>query len=259
MKPLPVGVVVVTHNSATAVAACLNSVRENRAEASVVVDNASIDTSVAVAQAVGVQVVQQVTNQGFASGCNLGARRLTQPFILFLNPDAVLAPGALAAAYNYMVDHPQVAVVGLGLVDSEGRPEPDSWGSEVTLGSLVWGRRHTGTGNDQPHACAWVSGGALLIRREVFGQVGGFDEQFFLYWEDVDLCRRVRVHGYTVVALPTATVIHERGASSVTAAQKTQQYDASADRYFRKHYATGVWLMQRFLRRGWRLWSPQVR
>ena len=249
-----VGAVIVTYNSARPLPRCVRSLRDAGVTDIVVVDNASSDDSVACANNLGVTVVASSTNQGFAAGCNLGAVRLPNHTLLFINPDAWLSPQALTRSLARLQDK-QVGVVGLGLTSPAGQAEEDSHGPEVTLGELWRRRAQTNTSGDT----GWVSGGAMLVRGDVFATVGGFDGDYFLYWEDVDLCKRVRTAGYTVVSEPSAKVWHERGASLAQLGQKTRYYDQSADRYFRKHYATPIWLTQRFLRRLHRWFTPQVR
>ena len=249
-----VGAVIVTYNSARLLPRCVRSLKVAGVADIVVVDNASTDDSVNCANELGVTVVASSTNQGFAAGCNLGASRLPHHTLLFINPDAWLSSQALALGLTRLNDK-QVGVVGLGLTSPSGQAEEDSHGPEVTLGELWRRRAAANTAKDT----GWVSGGAMLVRGDVFAIVGGFDSDYFLYWEDVDLCKRVCMAGYAVVSEPSAKVWHERGASLAQLGQKTHYYDQSADRYFRKHYATPIWLTQRFLRRLHRWFTPQVR
>jgi len=249
-----VGAVIVTYNSARPLQRCVRSLWAAGVRDIVVVDNDSSDDSVERARALGVTVVAATRNEGFAAGCNIGARLLPYRTLLFVNPDAWLSSTALTRALRRLRDG-QVAVVGLGLVTPTGQVESNSHGPEVTLSEL-WRRKTTGRTNVET---GWVSGGAMLVRGDVFARIGGFDSNFFLYWEDVDLCKRVRNAGYAVVFEPVAQVWHERGASLAQISKKTVYYDQSADRYFRKHYATPIWLTQRLLRRAHRLLSPVVR
>lgn len=248
-----VGAVVVSFNSERTLARCVRSLWAAGVKDVVIVDNNSGDTSVAVAQGLGVPVVSSSTNQGFAVGCNQGAALLPYHDLLFLNPDAWIDSSALTRAHHRLRDQ-NVGIVGLRLVSPEGQEELTSRGPEVTLVGL-WQRRRAREADE----IGWVSGGAMLVRGEVFQQLEGFDGDYFLYWEDVDLCKRARAEGYEVVFEPRADVWHERGASLAHLGQKTTYYDESADRYFRKHYATPIWLTQRFLRRIHRLFTPQVR
>lgn len=252
------GAVVVTHNSAKTITACLASLREAGCREIIVVDNASTDATTS-ADMTGVRLVRNPTNNGFGAAGNQGAAILTTPYVLFLNPDAALLPTALSVAEAYVRDEPQVGGLGLQLLDDRGRAQRDNWGNEVTLGSLLWRKIRPLPLATNITACAWVSGGALLVRRDAFIAAGGFDPGFFMYWEDVDLCRRLRALGWKIVFMPQAQVKHQRGHSAPDLRSKTAWYDQSADRYFRKHYATTIWLLQRWGRRCYRYLVPRVR
>lgn len=254
-----VGAVVVTHNSAATLPVCLMSLERAGCQPIVVVDNHSTDQTTVLAGGFPVQLVGNDQNIGFAAACNQGVNQLTTPYVLLLNPDAQLTPSAVALAQQYLVDHPAVGVIGFYLCDRFGAPQQDSFGDEVTPWSLLTRKLQRQQRVTKPRRCGWVSGGAMLLRREAFTAVRGFDEQFFLYWEDVDLCRRLRAAGWDVVFLPSAKVLHHRGASSADAREKTAQYDQSADRYFEKHYSTMICRLHRFWRRLYRFLVPLAR
>jgi N-acetylglucosaminyl-diphospho-decaprenol L-rhamnosyltransferase len=248
--------IVVTHNSAATLQRCLASLERAGVGTIRVVDNASTDGTREVVGQMGkagkIDLVPLPQNRGFAAACNVGADKAHTDFLFFLNPDAELLNGALAQGLVSFANAP-VGAVGLGLVDAAGRPEVGRAGYEVTLQGLVQRKRHPQL--TRASIVGWVSAGALLVRRQAWEAVGGFDEQFFLYWEDVDLCKRLWQAGWQVVSEPAARVTHHRGSSSTTLV-RTAHYDASADKYFRKHYASSIWLMQRYLRRAYRLFSP---
>lgn len=266
---MTVKAVVVTHNNEETIRSCLESLQRNGVADIVVVDNTSSDQTAKTLGNLPVKLVVNKENVGFARAANQGAQSITDyrlpitDYILFLNPDAALQPGSLAGAVSYLQQHPQVGAAGLLLCDKTGRPERDAFGSEVTPLSLF--TRHLKkyklpiTDYRLPIKCAWVSGGALLVRRSVFEDIGGFDQQFFMYWEDVDFCRRVRGAGRTVVIIPAARVVHRRGHSLLDGRRKVTLYDQSADRYFRKHYPALIWLSHRWLRRTCRQFWQRAR
>lgn len=248
----PVGAVVVAYRSTATINACLTSLKRNDVSTIVVVDNEPTRSCREIVQVSGAWYLPQSANYGFAAGANAGARKIAEPYILFLNPDAALENGAAAAAYTYLTNHPKVAVVGLLPISLDGRPEQYAFGAPVTPWTIitrkVWPTRILAVAQE----VGWVSGVALLIRREVFGHVGGFDPGFFLYWEDVDLGRRVRQAGGKVMVLPQARVQHQRGASLADTDYRTTLYDTSADRYWRKHYPKSVWLLLVWVRKLYR-------
>jgi N-acetylglucosaminyl-diphospho-decaprenol L-rhamnosyltransferase len=249
---MSVGAVIVTYNSAKQVSQAIRSLWGNGVTDIIVVDNASTDHTLAILKRLGIMVVSNSHNIGFGSACNQGSSYLNHPYILFLNPDARLQPRSLALAVKYLQSHPDHAVAGLSLHQPNGQPETNCYGSPVTLGSLLRKRPPSSR-------LGWVSAGALLLRRRAFNEINGFDPTFFMYWEDVDLCRRFQLAGWKIGRVPQAQVIHLRGASSVDSVQKTSFYDAGADKYFQKHYAAPIWILQRLLRRFYRLFSPRAR
>lgn len=254
-----VTVIIVSHHNAATLAQCIQAATTAGVEQIVVVDNASTDASVAVAASLGITVVENTKNTGFAAAANQAAAEARTPYILFLNPDTQLHPAAVSRAITYVEEHPSVAIAGLALTDPQtGRIERLSFGNFPTLWHLFARKLFSPPPVDAKEAIPvdWVSGGAFLIRQSAWQEVKGFDPEFFLYWEDIDLCRRVKHNGHRIVVLPTATCFHQRGASLTNRQRKAQLYDAGADRYFRKHYPRIIWGIQHYLRRLYRLVQP---
>lgn len=227
-----VDVVIVTYNSAESLTECLDSVLQalNGVRGRViVVDNASTDGSVRIARAhpVNPSVIVSDTNQGFGRACNLGFRYGSSPVVLFLNPDARLAPGALSKLIEAVTAHDRLGAVGPRIDDPRGEVSAAPAGYEPTLRSVLghllglgrirWVQRYFPPVQLANAAVAadvdWISGGAMVVRRVAFEQVGGFDERFFLYMEDVDLCRRLRSAGWQIRYVPSARVVHAIGGS----------------------------------------------
>ena len=194
----------------------------------VVVDNASSDESVSVASGLPVAVVALDENLGFAGGCNVGWRAGGAPYVLFLNPDAQMSANgvlrlvdalertAAGAVAPRIVDDsgalewslrrfPQVrSIYGQALFAHRLFPEAD-WVDEVIREPERYEREGP---------CDWASGACLLVRRELLERIGGFDESFFMYCEDVDLCRRLWDLGRPVVYTPSVVCTHAGGASA---------------------------------------------
>ncbi len=245
-----IGAVVVTYNNQETIKATLDSLRVQGIQDVVVTDNASTDNT--VARIKPSYFIQNDQNLGFAAAANQGAKRVNNPYILFLNPDAQLKNSLLPAIEMFAQD-PTLGVLGLSLEDSSGNPEAFSYGVEPTLGHLITRKFISSPSNPQ-----WVSAGACIVRRTTWEELQGFDEQFFMYWEDVDLCRRAREHSWNIALIPTIQVKHIRGASQNNQSRKTTTYDASADRYFKKHYPWYIWGIQRFWRKIYRLLYSQA-
>jgi N-acetylglucosaminyl-diphospho-decaprenol L-rhamnosyltransferase len=215
------------------------------------VDNASTDASVDVARARRPlpHLIVNAANVGFARACNQGTRSTTAPRVFFLNPDAEVAPGAVEALAARLDSAPDVGVVG-PLTHSPDGTVQVSTGPDLDLRSerrqrrLVRAvRRRDPTAvleatarYAREHEPDWVSGAGLMARREALEAVGGFDEDFFLYEEDADLCRRIRSAGWRVVFTPDAQIRHHLGRSMARAGVRTRlAYHRSHLLYYRKH------------------------
>jgi N-acetylglucosaminyl-diphospho-decaprenol L-rhamnosyltransferase len=251
MTPLPsLAVVVVTFNTREATLACLASLARIPAEV-VVVDNASNDgTATAVrSRFPTARLIENATNLGFSVACNRGWRATVAPNVLFLNSDALLTPSAASGLVDLLAREPKVGIVGPRLVDAAGHIEV-SWGRDLGLVAEFVHRRlvlgvAAGRGSAlcaaQAHHSAerdvdWVSGACLVARREALEAVFGFDEGFFLYEEDADLCLRVRREGWRVRFTPVVTVTHVRGVSMARDPGLGRlSYHRSHLRYYRKH------------------------
>lgn len=230
-------VVVVTHNSAAVIRDCLASIRGSMPAGAeiIVVDNGSSDQTVAsVAGAIPrQQILECGDNRGFGYGCNRGASRGSGEWIVFLNPDCVLRSFD-QNAWDVAISRPGVGAVGFRTIDGSGddsrmrvlRNEPPllcpalqySWG--VTLPKHFHTRLSAFHVKDRcapsrraQQRKAWLSGAALAVNRVAWEQVGGFDEGFFLYSEDIDLCTRLRKAGWMLIGSSCIEVSHSSGQS----------------------------------------------
>lgn len=239
--------VIVSYNVAPLLHECLASIAD-ASEAGgitvhvVVIDNASSDHSVEVARANrNTTVVANTRNVGFGLACNQGiaiARAIGSEHVLFLNPDARLAPDALAALRNALETSPRHAIAGPDLRFPDGRPQPSrrrfpnlatllvestplQWRGGGIDGSPGWPliepiirRYQCADLADVPGTVDWISGACLLIRVTALAAVGGFDPAFFLYFEETDLAHRLRKSGWTCTYTPEARVFHHRSQSA---------------------------------------------
>ncbi len=254
------GAVIVTyHTRPDTLLSCLQGLRDNRVKDIVIIDNEHSPSVKNIALKKNVRYYPQSQNLGFATAANIGASKLINKYLLFINPDAVVSKHSCSNAEKYLNTHPKTSIVGLLLYTPDGRIQPHSFGPEVTLLSLFTRRlSQAKLKKEGPSSVGWVSGGAMIVRRNVFAQIKGFDPSYFLYWEDVDLCRRSIQKGAQVVVLPSATAIHHRGASLSDNKLKTKLYDKSAGIYFCKHYPKTICFFQKFYRYLYRFIFPQV-
>ncbi len=224
-----------------------------------VIDNASTDGSTDVVSRFAPQarLLQNVENVGFARGVNQGLAASTGPIVLIMNPDCRLTEGACSALRVELETSPACAIVGPRILDPDGseqgnaRGDPDMFTGlfgrnsalRRVLPDLAVSRRNVVSDAAIESGRAslvvdWLSGACMLARRDVLLLVGGFDERYFLYWEDADLCRRLRRHGYQVRYVPGATAIHRVGHSSRwVRATAIRAFHDSAYLYYSTHVA----------------------
>ena len=207
MDASDVTVVIVSYNSAVVLAEAIASVPDGVPV--VVVDNDSADASVDVARKAGGAIVKAGGNLGFGTGCNLGARAATTSFVLFLNPDARLLPETLPALLAEAKTHRDAVAFGPAILDDSGAPEVPRARTLLDDGPATMDAVP-----DTSCTVGFLSGACLLVRREAFEAIGGFDEAIFLYLEDDDLCLRLRNAGGTLRYVPEARVVHYQGTSS---------------------------------------------
>jgi GT2 family glycosyltransferase len=179
----------------------------------VAVDNASVDdTPAAVAAATRrTRLVETGANLGFGGGCRRGARETTADLLFFLNPDAVPADGCLDALRAAAATHPEWGA-WQALVTQAGGERVNSAGNPVHFLGFAWAGRHddaVAAIPSEPHAVPTASGAALVVRREAWDAIGGFDERYFMYGEDVDLSLRLRLAGWGIGIVPAARVAHD--------------------------------------------------
>jgi len=250
-----IAVIIVNHKTREHLRACLATVQPEALGEVIVVDNASSDGSVEMVQAHYPRVMLHANkaNIGYGAAANLAIARSTAKYILLLNSDTLLQPGALQAMSTYLDLHTQAAIVGPRLVNPDGRlqascrqfPGTLKWlVDNGTLGLLtqrvpvlrdhnlrIWTHDHV-------RVVPWVLGAALAIRREAFEAVGGFDESFFMYAEETDLCYRLNTAGWQIHFVPVATVTHVGGASTRQYRTKMAIQVVKSDiKFYQRHYS----------------------
>lgn len=217
-----VSVVVVNWNAGPALERCLASLATDAAAGAevVVVDNASTDgsTAAAVAGRAWARVIESDENVGFARGANAGAAAACGDVLVFLNPDAEVERGALGVLVRSLETVPHAGIAGGGLVDEHGRWQPGAARFGVLphlLLDTTIGRRAE-RGRRDAHVVDWVYGTFMAVRRDPFEQLAGFDESYFLYGEDLDLCHRAAAAGWGTLHVPAARAVHARNVSATS-------------------------------------------
>ena len=233
----------------------------------IVVDNASADGSTAMvaAEFPEVRLIANTENVGFTRGNNQGLAVAHGRYVFFLNPDTEVVGDALAVMVAYIDAHPEVGALGPQLRYGDGSLQSSRRRFPTFANALFestplawhwpanrWARRYRMEDRPQTFEDSetskvsaveevdWVVGAALMARRKVFDQIGGFDEGYFMYSEELDWCRRAKDAGWQIVYLPTAQVIHHEGKSSEQAvAARHIRFQISKVRYFRKFHGRG--------------------
>ena len=251
-------VVLLSYNGGDDVITTLRSVIAESPSEIVVVDNGSVDgTADRVEQLGGVKVIRNTMNRGFSVAANQAIRATSAPFVFLLNQDAVVKPGALASLQSTLASHPHAAVVGSRVLNPDGTLQPTrrrfpSFGAAVMHGIVgIFRPNNPGTRSytmpdemhDAPARVDWVAMTATAVRRDAFDAVGGFDERYFFFVEDVDLCRRLTDAGYEIWFDPGAEVVHEWGGSwSKKPLKFIWLHQWNLFTYVRTHYR-GAWIL----------------
>jgi hypothetical protein len=251
-------IVVVNWNVRDLLRRCLQSMSGDPTTAPareiIVVDCVSTDGSAEMVQHEfpDVRLIASPENLGYARGSNTGAAQATGRYLMIMNPDTEIVDQALATLVRYMDDHPAVGAAGPQLRYADGSLQP-SRRRFPTLATGFWestllhqwfplnpfARRYHMADRppDTPQAVDWLVGAALLIRRAAWEQVGPLDEGYFMYFEELDWCRRCRSAGWEIHYVPQALVIHHEGKSSgQVVVARTIRFQRSKVRYFGKYF-----------------------
>jgi N-acetylglucosaminyl-diphospho-decaprenol L-rhamnosyltransferase len=260
-------IVIVNYRTADLTLACLERLaaeqREFTAMRAIVVDGASGDGSAerlaAALDGEGwtwAELLVLERNGGFAFANNAAIRRamIGEPkpdFVLLLNPDTLPRPDAVQNLARFMLSHPEIGIAGSRLEEPDGTPQRTAHGRVSPLSELDSAarlglvsrllKRHIVSPpvRDAAHECDWVSGASMIVRREVFDRIGLLDEGFFLYFEEVDLCRRAKRAGWSVWYAPVSRVVHLEGSSTGISREgetRPAYWYESRRRYFLKSY-----------------------
>ena len=260
MKPHKIGVVIVSYNSGAELESCLQAVWAQSSNQlivlPVVVDNHSSDDSIAVAQKLKAIVVKSNKNLGYAKAFNLGVKKAYEhgcDMILMLNPDAILQPNCANAMLATLNDHDDVGAVGPSMLNIDGSPANTDYYLRapgflnVLFFSTVlrpWAQKrkslvrlYSEHGLDHERTVEQIPGACLLARKTDLDTIGLLDEDFVIWFEDVEWSYRARKMGYRLVFCPKAKVVHEGGASFVKwkSIEKSITFFVSMKVFFKKH------------------------
>lgn len=200
------------------------------------------------------RLYRPASNLGFGAACNLGARATGSDHLLFLNADLTLSSEACEQLCAAAGENPQIAVVGPRLYGADGEIElsarafPSAWTGILGRSTLTTrllrriGATPKPVSNALSHEATvvdWVSGACMLIRRRAFDEVGGFDQNYWMYWEDADICRRLKDQGWSAMLCTEAQAHHSTGSSGHDE-RTIEAFHSSAARYYERHVASNA-------------------
>jgi N-acetylglucosaminyl-diphospho-decaprenol L-rhamnosyltransferase len=250
-------IVIVTYRNRELVAACLDSLRKHPPASPVgifIIDNASGDGTVELIRQAypNVNLTASSANVGFAAATNHAIRQGTGTYVLALNPDTRVTPGALDTLLDLMEAHPEVGICGCRLIREDGSFDHAARRSFPTIAGSLGHFLRIGRSSRVPAALSQyraptvergpvdaVNGAFMLMRRRALEDVGLFDEGYWMYMEDLDLCYRFAQGGWTTWYEPSVTVVHVKHGSSgsVRSARLNYAFHYGMARFYRKHYA----------------------
>ena len=264
---MDLSIIIVNWNVRDLLDVCLASIYASNLDRAnyeiIVVDSGSEDGSVDMLRAKHPAAISlpQAENIGFTRGNNIGLAQAKGDFLLLLNPDTEVSLGAISQMLGHLKTHPEVGIIGPHTLNTDGSHQStrrrfpnlttgifeSTWLAPWAPSALERDYRLLDTPDDDIIEVDWVQGSALLLRRAVYQAIGGLDEGYTMYYEELDFCRRARSAGWRVVYHGGATIVHHGGKSSEQAsAAKQIHFQTSKLRYFRKHNGFATYVVLRF-------------
>lgn len=258
---MDLSIIIVNWNTRDLLAQCLQSITdyaltdESFAIETVVVDNASADDSIVIVQQrfPWVKLIENQENVGFARANNQAIRQSQGRFILLLNSDAQLVPGAVTTMIRFLDSNPKAGIASVPIASPDGNPQfcygdfPNLYRDFRALFGLHRWDLSCWKTLDKPRQVDWVSGACLMARRKTLDHIGLLDESFFMFGEEVDLCYRAVKAGWQVFLIPSTPVLHVRAGSSGKTAERILRLYRGRLRYAEKHFGAIrsrlIWLM----------------
>jgi len=202
----------------------------------------------------GIKIIHQKENAGFGASNNLGVKIAQGELLLFLNPDTEIFSGNIEEIINEFEKNEKMGVIGPKLLKISGKSQEWSAGLEKNLWDLI--RNNTGLiksqkiwKSEKKIEAHWVAGTAMFTKKELFEKIGGFDEKYFMYFEDVDFCKGVRKAGKRIEYHPHFSVKHYGGKSYEGSDMQKKHYYDSQEYFFKKHYGKWQFVILKLLRK----------
>ncbi len=244
--------IIINYKTKELSAQCLESIFDNCRGGHyeiIMIDNNSEDGSVKYLEQKyqnKITFIKSDSNLGFAGANNLGAKQAKGEILLFLNSDTVLKQDITAGISEAFENNKQLGIASPRLLNEDSSPQAKAYGKMPDLKSIITSKISQ---KELPiEKIAWVSGAALAIRKNLFEKIGAWDEKFFMYLEDVDLCYRAKLTGYEIKLLPEISIIHLGGKSPINDLKRRLIYFNSQDYFFKKHYGKIKTLFMKIIR-----------
>jgi GT2 family glycosyltransferase len=240
-------IIIVNWNTRQLLNDCLNSIYslpQDLLFESIVIDNNSSDGSreLLLREFPAVRLIANPANSGYPAANNQGAKAAAGRYLLFLNPDTLVHPGTLAGAVAFMEQHPEAGIMGCRTVNPDGSLQATAFAfpGKLRIFAYVSGlNRFFKISRFTDHSILrtpdYVQGSFLIIKKEIFNERGGFDDRFFLYAEEVDLCLRVKAAGFMIYYYPAVSITHHGGGSGRDSLAALGHYIKSNIGLYQKH------------------------
>lgn len=251
-------IIIINYKTAKITADCLQSLLKlapPTLKEIILIDNASSDGGLELLSTEfkdKIIIIANDKNLGFAAANNQGSLKASGDLLLFLNSDTIINENIFDSCVNIFKNHPEIGIISPLLKTESGDIQENYYGDFPVLSKLIFKNRFK-TGTKQESATSyfisdWVSGCALIIRRELFEKLGGWDDNFFLYFEDVDICKRAQEYNYQTAVSQQTSLIHLGGKSLTLNSQRKKYYYHAQNYYFRKHYGRFTEILMRIVR-----------
>lgn len=234
MPTINLSIIIVTWNTSKITLKCIQTIKKYLKEIRyeiIVADNGSVDDTVAKLKKEGaINVIENKANLGFGRGNNIAAKNAKGEYLLFLNSDMELLDNKLVDMFNYLKERPEIGLIGPKFLNidlsDQGSVFPDQ--SLLNAYKEFWLGQNTYSkyvpSGITPTEVWSVSGGALMIKRDLFEKIGTWDKRYFMFYEDLELCRQVKKLGYKIYYFPKCRFIHRHGASGKSLADSANQW-----------------------------------
>lgn len=248
--------IIVNYNSEPQLKRCLQSILKNVTDFDydIIVVNNDSSSIYHLEKTFGIKVLQMEQNVGFGSACNKGALFSQKKYLYFLNPDTIIDSNDIKSLTDIFEKDETIGIVGAGLLTETLSPQKWSAGKktgilDIILNNLGFPPSKKIWQSQSITEADWVSGASLIVRRKDFLDLDGFDEKFFMYFEDMDLCQRMQSKNKKVLFFPSFRVIHIGGKCFSDKKNQKKFYYQSQDYYFKKHFGILSGLILRFLKK----------